>query len=78
MKYLSIQEVQLMTEGLTVDEKFEILTFLREEGLIENREYSIVEIAALTGTSRQYINKVYVTAMKKLEKLIDIEELQYV
>jgi hypothetical protein len=67
------EEVKDFLSSFKKEERFVVLGILYDKGIIEQREYSIQEIAYLTGYTREYVHSYLKRILNKLNKSINKE-----
>jgi len=75
--YLSLEEAKEMLSQVDKREKWSLLSYLIDNGMLEPREYTLEEIGNIMGTSKQYIKKIQDTALNKLKDLLDPEDFTF-
>jgi len=72
--YLSPKEAKEMLAQVNKKERWSLLSYLIDNGMLEPREYTLEEIGDIMGTSKQYIKNIQDKALSKLKDLLDPED----
>jgi hypothetical protein len=74
---MNLEETKEFLKQFPKDKRIEVLGILYDNGLIEQREYSIQELAEMTGYSRMHMNEIFTKALNKCKTIAEKKELYY-